>query len=58
MEEVEPCVCDEEPVLLIGSPMCQAFSTLIELTQVTGKLSEVRYRNFVEGCVDLLSFAS
>ena len=37
MEEVERRVRDEEPVLLIGSPMCRAFSTLIELTRSTGK---------------------
>ena len=28
MKEVGQRVCDEEPVLLIGSPMCRAFSTL------------------------------
>ena len=33
VEEVEQLVRDEEPVLLIGSPMCRAFSTFIELTQ-------------------------
>ena len=33
MEEVEQRVRDEEPVLFIGSPMCRAFITLIELTQ-------------------------
>ena len=46
MEEVEQRVRDEEPVLLIGSPMCRVISTLIELTQATGKLSEVTV-----GCV-------
>ena len=30
MEEVEQRIRDEEPVLLIGSPMCRAFSTLTE----------------------------
>ena len=39
MEVVEQRVRDEEPVLLVGSPMCRAFSTLIELTQA-GKPSE------------------
>ena len=38
-EEVEQRIRDEEPVLLIGSPMCRAFSTVIELTQA-GKPSE------------------
>ena len=38
-EEVEQRIRDEEPVLLIGSPMCRAFSSLIELTQA-GKPSE------------------
>ena len=33
MNEVDQRVRDGEPVLLIGSPMCLAFSTLIELTQ-------------------------
>ena len=33
MEEFEQRIRDEELVLLIGSPMCRAFSTLIELTQ-------------------------
>ena len=32
MEEVGQRIRDEEQVLLIGSPMCRAFSTLIELT--------------------------
>ena len=50
MEEVEQRVRDEEPVLLIGSPMCRASSTLIELTQA-GKPSEVKYKNLVEHCV-------
>ena len=48
--EVERRVRDEEPVLLIGFPMCRAFSTLIELTRATGKLSEVKYKNLVERC--------
>ena len=39
MEEVDQRVRDEEPVLLIGSPMCRAFSTLIELTRATRKVS-------------------
>ena len=56
MEEVERRVRDEEPVLLIGSPMCRAFSTLIELTRATGKLSEVKHKNFVEQCVKHLKF--
>ena len=43
MEEVERRIRDEEPVLLIGSPMCWAFSTLIELTQA-GKPSEFERR--------------
>ena len=49
-------VRDEEPVLLIGSPMCWASSTLIELTQATGKLSEVEYRSLMERCVTYLQF--
>ena len=54
-EEVEQRVRDEEPVLLIGSPMCRAFSTLIELTQA-GKFSEVEFKSFVERCVTHLKF--
>ena len=38
MEEVERRVRDEEPVLLIGSPMCRVVSTLIELTRATCNL--------------------
>ena len=30
MEKVEQRIRDEEPVLLIGSPTCGAFSTLID----------------------------
>ena len=41
MKEVKQLVCDEEPVLLIGSPTYRAFSTLFELT-LAGKTSEVR----------------
>ena len=48
MKYVERRVRDEEPVLLIGSPMCRAFSTLIELTRATGELSEVKYKGLVE----------
>ena len=47
--EVEQRVRDEEPVLL-GSPMCRAFSTLIELTRVTGELSEVKHKSLSERC--------
>ena len=50
MEEVERRVRDEEPVFLIGSPMCRAFSTLIEVTQA-GKPSEVELKSVVERCV-------
>ena len=32
MKEVEQRVRDEEPVLLIGSPVCRAFSTLNDLS--------------------------
>ena len=49
-------VRDEEPALLILSPVCRAFSTLIELTQTTGKLSEVKHWNFMERCVKHLKF--
>ena len=55
MEEVEQRVRDEEPVLLIVSPMCRAFSTLIELTQA-GKPSEVELKSLVERCVTHLKF--
>ena len=55
-QEVEWRVRDEEPVLLLGSPMCRAFSTLIELTTATCKLGEVRFRNLVERCVRHLRF--
>ena len=55
VEEVEQRVRDEEPVLLIGSPMCRAFSTLIELTQA-GKPSEVELKSLVERCVTHLKF--
>ena len=48
MEEVQQRVRDEEPVLLIGSPMCRAFSTQIELTRLAGKLSGVKFRNLVK----------
>ena len=50
MDDEERRVRDEEPVLLIGFPMCRAISTLIELTRATGKLSEVKYKNLVERC--------
>ena len=39
MEEVEQRIRDDEPVLLIGSPTCRAFSNLIEMMQA-GKPSE------------------
>ena len=55
MEEVEQRVRDEEPVLLIGSPMCRAFSTLVELAQA-GKPSEVELKSLVERCVTHLKF--
>ena len=54
-EEVEQRIRDEEPVLLIGSPMCRAFSTLIELTQA-GKPSEFELKSLVERCVTHLKF--
>ena len=54
MEEVEQRIRDEEPVLLIGSPMCRTFSTLIELTQA-GKPSEFEFMSLVERCVTHLS---
>ena len=47
MEEVERLVRGGEPVLLIGSPMCWAFSKLIELTRATAKLVEVKYKSLV-----------
>ena len=55
IEEVEQRVRDEEPVLLIGSPVCRAFSTLIELTQA-GKPSEFELKSLVERCVTHLKF--
>ena len=55
MKEVEQRVRDEEPLLLIGSPMCRAFSTLIDLSQA-GKPSEVKHKNLVERCVTHLKF--
>ena len=55
VKEVEQRVRDEEPVLLLGSPMCRAFSTLIELTQA-GKPSEVNRKNLAEQCVTHLKF--
>ena len=54
MEEVEQRVRDEEPMLLIGSPMCRAFGTLIELTQA-GNPSEVELKSLVR-CVTHLKF--
>ena len=45
-EEMER-VRDAEPVLLIDSPMCWAFNTLMEVTQA-GKPSEVKYKSLVE----------
>ena len=54
MEEVEQRVRDEGPVLLIGSPMCRAFSTLIELMQAgkprKGCLVERYTSSFASGC--------
>ena len=47
MEELERLVRGGEPVLLIGSPMCWAFSKLIELTRATAKLVEVKYKSLV-----------
>ena len=38
MKEVERRVLEEEPVLLIGSPMCRSFDKLIEFARVTGRL--------------------
>ena len=55
MKDVEQGVRDEEPVLLIGSPMCRACSTLSELTQA-GKPSEVSRKNLVEQCATHLKF--
>ena len=55
MKEVEQRVRDEEPLLLIGSPMCGAFSTLIDLSQA-GKPREVKHKNLVERCVTHLKF--
>ena len=55
MEEVEQRVRDEEPVLLIVSPMCRAFSTLIELTQA-GKPREVELKSLVERYVTHFKF--
>ena len=40
MEKVEQHIRDEKTVLFLGSPMCWAFSTLIELTQA-GEPSEM-----------------
>ena len=55
MEEVEQRIRDEEPVLLIGSPTCLAFSTLIELMQAV-KPSEFELKILVERCVTHLKF--
>ena len=55
VEEVEQLVRDEEPVLMIGSPICRAFSTLIELTQES-KPSVVELKSLVERCVTHLKF--
>ena len=55
MKEVEQRVHGEEPVLMIGSPMCRAFSTLIDLTHAS-KPSEVKHKNLVERCVTHLMF--
>ena len=50
MEDVEQRIRDEEPVLLIGSPMCRALSTLIELTQA-GRPSEVELNQEPRGAM-------
>ena len=55
MEEVEQRICDEESVLLTGSKMCRAFSTLIEMTQA-GKPSEFELKRLVERCFTHLKF--
>ena len=55
MEEVEQRIRDEEPVLLIGSPMCRAFCTLIELTQAS-KPSDFELKSPVERCATHLKF--
>ena len=55
MEEVEQRIRDEEPVLLIGSRMCRAFSSLVELTHA-GKPSEFELKSLVERCVTHVEF--
>ena len=42
----------EKPVLLIGSPMCQTFCGVITtMMWDAARVSEVKYKNFVEQCV-------
>ena len=61
MNEVEQRVCDEEPMLLLCSPICspmsRGFSTLVELTQA-GKMSEVSRKNLVQQRATHLKFCS
>ena len=46
---------EEQMEVVIGSPMCRACSTLIELTQA-GNSREVRHKNLVEQCVTHIKF--
>ena len=56
MKEVERRVMEEEPVSLIGSPMCRPFGKLTELTRVTGRLNEVKHKDLLERGVRHLRF--
>ena len=53
MKEVERRVIEEEPVLLIGSPILCFFAKLIELARVTGRLDDT---DLLERCVRHLRF--
>ena len=56
MKEIERRVVGEEPVWLIGSPMCRSFIKLIDLTRVTGRLDAVKHKDPLERCVGHLRF--
>ena len=50
-KEIERRVVEEEPVWLIGSPMCRSLSNLIDQTRATGRLDEVKQKDQLERCV-------
>ena len=58
MKEVERRVMEEEPVLLVGSPMCRSFDKLIELARVTSRLDENKHKDLLDRCVRHLRFCS